>query len=105
MTEDSDLTNPAEAGTLILEWARLSDLTGSPEYEHLARKAEASLLNPRNPSLGEPFPGLIGISVSVLNGTFTSGFGGWIGALDSYYEYLIKMYSYAPDRFEAYKDE
>ncbi|KAL1882960.1 hypothetical protein Daus18300_000598 [Diaporthe australafricana] len=105
LTDDSDLTNPAEAGTLILEWTRLSDLTGSSEYEALARKAEAYLLQPRNPSMGEPFPGLIGISVSVLNGTFTSSFGGWIGAMDSYYEYLIKMYSYAPDRFESYKDE
>ncbi|KAK7717768.1 hypothetical protein SLS63_010723 [Diaporthe eres] len=105
VTEDSDLTNPAEAGTLILEWTRLSDLTGLPEYENLARKAEAYLLQPRNPGVGEPFPGLIGISVSVLNGTFTSSFGGWIGALDSYYEYLIKMYSYAPDRFESYKQE
>lgn len=105
VTEDSDLTNPAEAGTLILEWTRLSDLIGSPEYEDLARKAEAYLLQPRNPGVGEPFPGLIGISVSVLNGTFTSSFGGWIGALDSYYEYLIKMYSYAPDRFYTYKQE
>jgi mannosyl-oligosaccharide alpha-1,2-mannosidase len=91
MTDDSELTNPAGAGTLILEWTRLSDLTGSPEYEDLARKAEAYLLRPRNPGVGEPFQGLIGISVSIFNGSFNSSFGGWIGAMDSYYEYLIKM--------------
>ncbi|KAK2613297.1 hypothetical protein N8I77_000218 [Diaporthe amygdali] len=105
VADDSDLTNPAEAGTLILEWTRLSDLTGLPQYESLARRAEGKLMQPRNPSVGEPFPGLIGISINVLNATFTSSFGGWIGALDSYYEYLIKMYSYAPDRFDSYKQE
>ena len=38
------------------------------------------------------------------NGTFIDARGGWGGGFDSFYEYLIKMYVYDPDRFEFYKD-
>lgn len=103
--DNVDLTNAAEAGTLILEWTRLSDLTGSPEYAALVEKAESNFLQPKNPEIGEPLPGLISFPISMLNGSFTSSFGGWIGGVDSYYEYLIKMYCYDPSRFTHLKDE
>lgn len=103
--DDVDLTNAAEAGTLILEWTRLSDLTGDPEYAALVNRAESNLLRPKNPAIGEPLPGLISFPISILNGSFTSSFGGWIGGVDSYYEYLIKMYCYDPSRFSYLKDE
>lgn len=34
----------ATTGTLILEWTRLSDITGDPRYAKLAFKAESYLL-------------------------------------------------------------
>jgi mannosyl-oligosaccharide alpha-1,2-mannosidase len=99
----SDTNGLATTGTLVLEWTRLSDLTGDPVYGELAQKGESYLLNPHPPS-GEPFPGLLGITIFVENGTFANGIGGWGGGTDSYYEYLIKMYLYDPDRFGEYRD-
>ena len=99
----STQNNIAECGTLVLEWTRLSDLTGDPEYAELAQKAESYLLKPE-PSSGEPFPGLVGTHVNLDDGTFTNGFGGWGGYTDSFYEYLIKMYLYDPEEFEFYKE-
>ncbi|KAK0742423.1 glycoside hydrolase [Apiosordaria backusii] len=93
----------ATIGTLVLEWTRLSDLTGDPQYAKLAQKAEKYLLHPR-PALGEPFPGLLGSSVNLDTGLFENGAGGWGGGTDSFYEYLIKMYLYDPHRFEKYKE-
>jgi len=37
----------ADIGTLVLEWTRLSDLTGNQTYARLAQKAESYLLNPK----------------------------------------------------------
>lgn len=93
----------ATIGTLVLEWTRLSDLTGNPEYAKLSQKAEEYLLNPQ-PALGEPWPGLIGTNVDIATGKFLDGYGGWVGGDDSFYEYLIKMYLYDPERFAHYKD-
>ena len=93
----------ATIGTLVLEWTRLSDLTGNTTYAELAQKAETYLLSPSPPS-GEPFPGLVGSDISILNGTFLDAQGGWIGGSDSFYEYLIKMYVYDSAAFEQYKD-
>lgn len=92
----------ATIGTLVMEWTRLSDLTGDPKYGQLAQKAEEYLLNPK-PALGEPFPGLLGMDVNITTGLFVDGSGGWVGGADSFYEYLIKMYLYDPQRFGEYK--
>lgn len=94
----------ATIGTLVLEWTRLSDLTGDAVYGELAQRGESYLINPRNPKLAEPFPGLLGSDVSIANGSFLDSQGGWTGGTDSYYEYLIKMYLYDPERFSTYKD-
>ncbi|KAJ5682682.1 Mannosyl-oligosaccharide alpha-1-2-mannosidase [Penicillium macrosclerotiorum] len=93
----------AVTGTLVLEWTRLSDLTGDDEYAELSQKAESYLLNPQ-PSSGEPFPGLVGSNINIETGEFTDGTVSWDGGDDSFYEYLIKMYVYDPKRFETYKD-
>ncbi|KAK4180249.1 glycoside hydrolase [Triangularia setosa] len=93
----------ATIGTLVLEWTRLSDLTGDPQYAKLSQKAERYLLHPR-PALGEPFPGLLGSSVNLDTGLFENGAGGWGGGTDSFYEYLIKMYLYDCHRFGHYRD-
>ena len=59
----------ATTGSLQLEWQRLSDLTGDPEYSILAQKAETYLLNPQ-PAWAEPFPGLVGTRIDITNGLF-----------------------------------
>ncbi|KAF4125781.1 mannosyl-oligosaccharide alpha-1,2-mannosidase [Geosmithia morbida] len=92
----------AGMGTLVLEWTRLSDLTGNPKYATLAQRAEDHLLNPKGKP--EAFPGLVGSSVSVETGEFLDSSGGWSGGTDSFYEYLIKMYLYNPDTFGRYRD-
>src|SRR5690606_11307628 len=86
----SDTTNGlATTGTLILEWTRLSDLTGDPKYVEIAARAEGYLLAPE-PALGEPFPGLLGTDIDINTGLFVNPRGGWSGGTDSFYEYLLK---------------
>ncbi|PHH80546.1 hypothetical protein CDD80_1058 [Ophiocordyceps camponoti-rufipedis] len=94
--------NLAEAGTLVLEWTRLSDLTGNQTYARLAQKAELYLLQPKGSP--EPWPGLVGNSISLTDGSFLNSDGGWSGGTDSFYEYLIKMYQYDPRTFGFYRD-
>ncbi|KUI69391.1 putative mannosyl-oligosaccharide alpha-1,2-mannosidase 1B [Cytospora mali] len=101
---NSSTNGLATIGTLVMEWTRLSDLTGDETYSNLAKKGESYLINPLNPEVGEPYPGLLGNDVSISNGSFVDSMGGWTGGTDSYYEYLIKMYLYDPTRFAAYKD-
>ncbi|KAI8955461.1 glycoside hydrolase family 47 protein [Xylaria longipes] len=101
----NDTTNGiATIGSLILEWTRLSDLTGDDKYANLTRVGEDYLLQVKNPEVGEPYPGLIGTNVYIKDGTFADGSGGWNGGDDSFYEYLIKMYLYDTERFAVLKD-
>lgn len=102
-TDNSTDNNIAQVGTLVLEWTRLSDLTGDPQYGELAQRGESYLVNPQG-TFGEPYPGLIGIEINITTGRFTRDLGGWVGGVDSFYEYLIKMFVYDPTRFEYYKD-
>lgn len=103
-TTDGSTTNGlATIGSLVMEWTRLSDLTGDPTYANLSQKGESFLLNPQ-PASSEPFPGLVGSNVDINTGLFQDADGGWVGGDDSFYEYLIKMYVYDPERFGFYKD-
>ncbi|KAI0200952.1 glycoside hydrolase family 47 protein [Astrocystis sublimbata] len=104
VTSDDTTNGIATIGTLILEWTRLSDLTGDDKYAKLTLAGEEYLLNVKNPEVGEPYPGLIGTDVNVKDGTFASGNGGWNGGDDSFYEYLIKMFLYDTERFGLFKD-
>ena len=101
---DDELQNGiATIGTLVLEWTRLSDLSGDATYGALAQKGESYLLKPE-PASAEPFPGLIGTNVNITTGKFLDASGGWVGGDDSFYEYLIKMYVYDSETFGEYKD-
>jgi mannosyl-oligosaccharide alpha-1,2-mannosidase len=102
-TDGGDTNGIATIGTLVLEWTRLSDLTGNDEYAKLSQKGESHLLAPK-PASNVPFPGLVGTNVNLTTGEFVDARGGWGGGDDSFYEYLIKMYIYDPSRFETYKD-
>lgn len=92
----------AEMGTLILEWTRLSDLTGNPKYKALVDKAENYLVHPKGSP--EAWPGLVGGDISTATGEFVNSNGGWSGGTDSFYEYLIKMYVYDPKEYEYLKE-
>lgn len=75
--------NTAVAGTIIIEYHRLSDLTGDEKYRKQADKANSYLLNP------EPkpkYPSLVGSVVDVETGKFTTGDAGWFSGIDSFYE-------------------
>ena len=75
--------NTAIAGTIILEYHRLSDLTGDDKYRKQADKAESYLLNPQPKP---QFPSLVGSSIDVATGKFTTADAGWFSGIDSFYE-------------------
>lgn len=102
-TDGANTNGLATAGSLVLEWTRLADLTGNQTYAELSQKAESYLLNPK-PMKGQPYPGLLGMNINITNGHFVDANGGWIGGADSFYEYLIKMYVYDTNRFATYRD-
>ncbi|KAF2845871.1 glycoside hydrolase family 47 protein [Plenodomus tracheiphilus IPT5] len=102
-SHDGETTGLAVAGTLILEWTRLADLSGNRTYADIVDKAEEYLLNP-TPASSEPFPGLVGMEINVTTGAFLDAYGGWVGGADSFYEYLIKMYVYDPTAYADLRD-
>lgn len=104
-TNDDTQVSLAGAGTLILEWTRLSDKTGNEEYAKLAEIAQSHLLYPGPPEIAEPYPGLLGTFIDVQSGLFLESSGGWWGSDDSFYEYLLKMYMYDTERYQNYKEK
>ncbi|KEQ81001.1 glycoside hydrolase [Aureobasidium pullulans EXF-150] len=100
-TDKATQNTIAGAGTMILEFARLSDITGNQTYAHLAQTAEEYLLKPQ-PATGEPYPGLLGSFISVETGQILGSKGSWGAFADSFYEYLIKAYLYNSDLYQSY---
>lgn len=99
---DSATTNTiAGIGTMVLEFARLSAITGNPKYVKLAEEAEQYLIDAQ---LGDdsPFPGLLGSQINIKDGQMANQVGGWGAPSDSYYEYLIKAYIYDQRRYASY---
>ncbi|KAF9780244.1 alpha mannosidase-like protein [Thelephora terrestris] len=80
-------TCTAGAGSLILEFATLSRLTGDDRFEQAAYKAFFALWNRRSDI------GLVGNTVSLRTGAWLSPEISGIGAgIDSFYEYALKWY-------------
>ncbi len=77
-------SNPAEIGTLILEFGTLSRLTHDPHYYELAKRALRALWQRRSPI------GLVGEEIDVESGRWISSIAHISGGIDSYYEYLVK---------------
>ena len=77
-------TNPAEIGTLLLEFGTLARLTGKAVYFHKARAALRALYERRGPT------GLVGEGIDVETGRWTATASHVGGGIDSYYEYLVK---------------
>ena len=85
-------SNPAEIGTLLLEFGTLSKLTHKPIYYDKAKRAVVELYSRRS-SLG-----LVGSAINVETGKWidtTSHIG---GGIDSYYEYLLKSWLLFEDK-------
>ncbi|KAK0481197.1 glycoside hydrolase family 47 protein [Armillaria luteobubalina] len=82
---DIATSNIAEAGTLIMEWATLSKLSGNYTYQELAEKAFRHIA-----TLVAPSTGLAAQSINPSTGNFVGGYVAWGGGSDSYFEYLLK---------------
>jgi mannosidase alpha-like ER degradation enhancer 2 len=77
-------TNPAEIGSLLLEFGTLSKLTGKPVYYDKAKRALVELYNRRSKI------GLVGDGINIKTGQWTGTDSSVSGGIDSYYEYLLK---------------
>ena len=80
------VNNPAEIGTALLEFGTLSKLTGNPVYFQKAKFAITQVFNRRSSK------GLVGTWINVITGQWTNPSSHISGAIDSYYEYLIKAW-------------
>ena len=85
-------SNPAEIGTLILEFGTLSKLTHKPVYFDKAKNALVQLYNRRSKI------GLVGEEIDVDSGQWVSRTSHVGGGIDSYYEYLLKCARLFGDR-------
>src|SRR5213593_3751397 len=85
-------SNPAEIGTLILEFGTLSKLTNKPVYFDKAKNALVQLYNRRSKI------GLVGEEIDVDSGQWVSRTSHVGGGIDSYYEYLLKCARLFGDR-------
>jgi mannosyl-oligosaccharide alpha-1,2-mannosidase len=102
-SDGSRINTVSSIGTLILEWTRLSDLTGKKEYAALVDKAMVHLLDPK-PKSTESYPGITGTWLNVDSGFFTDDWGSWGAGGDSFYEYLIKSFAYDQSLFGLQKN-
>jgi hypothetical protein len=79
-----NISNPAEVGSLLLEYGMLARLTGKQEYYDKAKRAVVELYK-RGSKIG-----LVGSGINVETGAWTDPTAGIMGGIDSYYEYLLK---------------
>jgi len=80
------VSNPAETGTLLIEFGTLSKLTGKPVFYDKAKRALAETYRRRSAI------GLVGEGINVETGKWTNADSHISGAIDSYYEYLLKCW-------------
>jgi mannosidase alpha-like ER degradation enhancer 2 len=85
-------SNPAEIGTLLLEFGTLSKLTNKPIYYDKAKRALTELYNRRSPL------GLVGSTINVETGKWIDTTSHISGGIDSYYEYLLKSWLLFDDK-------
>jgi mannosidase alpha-like ER degradation enhancer 2 len=81
-----NVTNPAEAGTLLIEFGTLSKLTHKQVFYDKAKRALVEIYQRRSPI------GLVGTWINVETGVWTDTDSHISGAIDSYYEYLLKCW-------------
>ncbi|QNN45396.1 glycoside hydrolase family 47 protein [Thermomonas brevis] len=80
------VSNPAETGTLLLEFGTLAKLTGKQAYYDKAKRALMETYKRRSKI------GLVGLNIDVETGKWTNTDSSIAGGIDSYYEYLLKCW-------------
>jgi mannosidase alpha-like ER degradation enhancer 2 len=85
-------SNPAEIGTLLLEFGTLSKLSGKPIYYDKAKRALVELYSRRSAI------GLVGSTINVETGKWIDTTSHISGGIDSYYEYLLKSWLLFEDK-------
>lgn len=78
------VSNPAETGTLLIEFGTLAKLTGKQVYYDKAKRALVETYKRRSPI------GLVGTNIDVETGKWTNTESHVSAEIDSYYEYLLK---------------
>ena len=86
------INNPAEIGTLMMEFGKLSKLTGDQKYYEIAKKAIMEVYKRKSKI------GLVGLQINVTNGNWTNTESAIGAYIDSYYEYLYKSWRLFGDR-------
>lgn len=79
------VSNPAEIGTLILEFGTLSRHTGNTAFFDATKKALVEVYKRRHPDTG-----LVGTTINVETGEWVNTSAGVGARIDSFYEYLLK---------------
>lgn len=79
-----EVSNPAEIGTLIVEFGALTQLTGNAKYYNHAKIALLQLFELRSDI------GLVGDAIDVTTGEWKSKESHLSACIDSYYEYVLK---------------
>ncbi len=82
----NEINNPAEIGTLMLEFGMLSKLTGNNIFYEKAKNAVQQVYNRRSKI------GLVGTTINVNTGEWQDTESHISGMIDSYYEYLLKSW-------------
>jgi len=77
-------SNPAEIGSLLIEFGTLSKLTNKPVYYEKAKRALVAVYDHRSAI------GLVGSSINIETGKWIDPVSHISGGIDSYYEYLLK---------------
>ena len=80
------INNPAEIGTLMMEFGKLSKLTGNNKYYSVAKRAVMEVYKRRSRI------GLVGLQINVATGEWKNKQSAIGAYIDSYYEYLFKCW-------------
>ena len=80
-----EVSNPAEIGTLLLEFGALGKLTHRDEFYDKAKHAIVEVFRRRDGTTG-----LVGEEINVDTGAWASRLSHVGGGIDSFYEYLLK---------------
>lgn len=86
------INNPAEIGTLMMEFGKLSKITGNNAYYETAKKAIMEVYKRRSKI------GFVGEQIDITNGKWISTQTHISGYIDSYYEYLYKSWVLFADK-------
>jgi hypothetical protein len=87
-----EVTNPAEAGTLLVEFGTLARLMRRQVFYDRAKRALVEVYKRRSPL------GLVGSQINVETGAWVETGSHLSGGIDSYYEYLLKCWLLFGDR-------